>query len=239
MADTATYLGTQTAGGCVVGLSAAFGSVGSALLTLKNAVLAYNAQLEIQNEAILTAKAAIRIPAVALPSVQVDASFDTNIGLTADLADPALYLSGLLEGLASVQASLEASLPVVQLTDTINANLDVGLDFQAQIIAIDLQLAALVSINLAFSAIIAALLAATIAVNAALSLYVNMTASLNTPGAYALIYSGTLSGFGAALDAVTPSTGLPGSTQIFSPVMLVQQVDTAAVNAVRSIYRTL
>lgn len=239
MADTATYLGVQTAGGCVVGLDAAFGRVGSALLALNNTILAYNAQLETQAEAVLTAKAAIRIPAVALPSVQVDASFDTNLGLTADLADPAAYLTGLLEGLATVQASLEASLPVVQLTDTINANLDVGVDFSAQIAEIDLQLAALVSISAAISAIIAALLAATVAVSAALSLYVNMTATLATPGAFALIYSGTLTGFGAALDAVTPSTGLPGSTQIFAPVMLVQQADNAAVNAVRSIYRTL
>lgn len=239
MADTATYLGAQSVGGCVVGLSAAFGTVGAALTVLKNAVVSYNGQLEIQNEAILTAKAAIRIPAVALPSVQVDASFDTNLGLTADLADPTAYLTGLLAGLADVQASLEASLPVVQLTDTINANIDVGLDFQAQIAAIDLQLSALVSINLAFSAIIAALLQATIAVNAALSLYLSMTASLNTPGAFAVIYSGTLSGFGTALDAVTPSTGLPGTTQVFAPIMLVQQVDSAAVNAVRSIYRTL
>lgn len=234
----AVYLGTSTVGGCVVGLSAAFGRVGSALVALKNSILAYNAQLAIQNDAILTAKAAIRIPAVALPSVQVDASFDTNLGLTADLADPTAYLTGLLAGLADVQASLEASLPVVQLTATIGANLDVGLDFQAQIIAIDLQLEALVSINVAISAIIAALAAAVVAVSAALAEYASMTATLATAGAYVIIYTGPLDGAGAALDGVTPSTGLPGATQVVMPIMLVQQSDTPAVNAVQNVYKT-
>src|SRR5882724_4446075 len=116
----AVYLGTQSVGGCVVGISAAFAQVGSALVTLNARVVDLNAQLAIQNDSILTAKAAIRIPAVAIPQVQVGASADIGIGLTADLADPTAYLNTLLEGLVTVQASLEASLPVVQLAETIS-----------------------------------------------------------------------------------------------------------------------
>lgn len=274
------FLGSFTVGGCVVGLSGAFGSVGSALVSFNNAVAtqlsaiesanaiisvqldslaSINATLGIQNDAILAAKAAIRIPAVAIPEVQVDASADIGIGLTAELTDPALYLSQLLEGLLTVQASLEASLPVVQLTDTINANVQVGLDFAFQIGLIDAQLALLVDINAqvaliisaaatihaeiaaqvtALLAIQSALTVAISAIASALSTYASMSASLAVPGAFAIAYTGPLSGAGAGIDAVTPSTGLAPSTNVLIPVMLVQQSDTPAVNATNAVYRT-
>jgi hypothetical protein len=234
----ATYLGTQSIGGCVVGLNAAFAQVGTALAALNNSVTVLNAALSVQNDSILAAKDAIRIPSIAIPQVQAGASADINLGLEADLADPALYLSDLLAGLSTVQASLEASIPTVQLEETIAANLSFGLDFSAQIAAIDLQLSALVTINAAIGGVISALAAAVAAVSAAIAAYASMSASLAVPGAYAFVYTGPLNSLGSALDAITPSTGLPGATNVLAPVMLVQQLDTSAVNAVNSVYRT-
>ena len=167
-----------------------------------------------------------------------------GVQLEADLGDPSAYLSGLLTGLASVEASLGLSLPSVQLGLQVDANLAISAGLSLKIEAIDLQLEALVSINVALVAIVQALLAIQVALSAAISavasaltLYVSMTATLATAGAYCVLYDGPLSGLGAAVDLVTPSTGLSGSTVIRCPLIIVQTADLPAYNGLNAVFK--
>lgn len=248
----ASYLGPETIGGTVVGLSSAFSTVGVALANLKavcdvqfGLIGSASASITAQADACLAAQIAIRIPAVGELQASLDASLAMGAQLSASISDPSAYLTALLAGLASVEASLGLSLPVVQLGLQVDANLAISAGLGLKIGAIDLQLEALVSINVALTVVVQALLsiqgalsAAISAVLSALSLYASMTLTLAVPGAYLFLYTGTLSGTGAGFDAVSSLTGLPGSTVVRVPIIVVDTSDTAAVASLNAVFKT-
>ena len=231
----ATYLGSTSIGGSVVGLSSAFDAVGQSLTNLKGVasvqlglIADAQAAIKAQADATLVAKSAIRIPAVADLQASLDASLAIGTQLSGDLSNPAGYLEVLLDGLSTVEASLQLALPTVQLDLQIDANAATSASLTAKIASVDLQLEALVTINAALLvqiqalvAIQAALSAAISAAASALSLYVSMAATLSTSGAYVIRSDTALSGIGADIDSVTSSTGLPGSTTVRAIVVLV------------------
>jgi hypothetical protein len=261
-------------------LSAVFNTVGSALTTLSSTVDAQLTLLEqanvavngavsglagisgalnIVSDAVLAAKTAIRIPAVADFQAQLDASLAIGLQLDASLSDPSAYLAALLAGLANVQASVSATLPTVQLEGQLAANLAISAALELKIAAVDLELDLLVGISASINAQAAlvaqvqgalnaqlqallgiqlALSVALAAISGALSAYAAMALTLTTAGAYCFLLDGPLSGLGAALDALTPSTGLSGATNVYVPVVLVQLSDTPAVTAVDAVFKT-
>ena len=275
-----SYLGATTIGGSVPGLAAVLAQVGDALDDLSTVV---DAQLTKLNEAtaaidgasqglngiagvlnlvadaILAAKLAIRLPAVADFQAQLDAAIQIGLQLTADLTDPTAYLNALLTGLGQVTASLSIALPTVQLSGQISASATIALILEAKILAVDLQLEALDSIAAsvraqaaliaqvqgALSAAVSGLLAIQVAIGvalaaiaSALAAYVAMAAQLATTGAYCFLYTGTLSGLGAGLDAVTALSGLSGATVVRAPLVVVQASDTPAVTAMDAVFKT-
>lgn len=274
-----SYLGAATIGGSVVGLNVAFTEVGDALSDLSTTVgvqldrigtasASINAALGqltgiagalgIVVDATLVAKAAIRIPATADFEAQLSAAVDIGAQLTADLTDPATYLTQLLAGLANVNASLSASLPTVQLTGQITASAAIAAQLSLKIEAVDIQLVALDSVAASIGAqaslidqvraavqaqvsaillIQVAIAAALSAVTGALAAYAAMAPQLATAGAYVFLYTGALSGLGAALDAVTPASGLSGATVVRASLVLVQTSDTAAVTALNAVFK--
>ena len=290
----ATYLGAFTVGGCVVGLSGAFSTVGSALSDLAVVVTAQTALLDAKvtelvdasasiaiafdqlaalgvtlsaiADAVLAAKAAIRIPAIADFQIQLNAAIQIQAQLGLDVSDPSAYVAALLSGIAQVELAIEAFVPSVALNAQIAAAASAQISAEAKIAAVDLALDVLVSINVqlaaqvalvaqlqasvavqvaALASISAALTAIKIALNVALAAaaaplaaYASMTAALGATGGQAFVYSGPLNGLGAALDAVTPSSGVAGTTPVLCPVMFVQQSDTPAVTSTNAVYRT-
>lgn len=275
----ATYFGSFTAGGSVPGLSAIFATVGSALDTFSTEVevqldrlaaatvavdgalsglAGISGVLKLVADAVLAAKLAIRVPAVVDFQAQLDASLAIGLQLTADLTDPAAYLAALLAGLAQVAASLAIALPTVQLEGQISANLAIAAQLELKILAIDVQLEALVgiaasikaqadliaSVLLALKAQLSALLAiqvalsvALAAISGALAAYAAMAATLTTAGVYCFLYDGPLSGLGSAIDAVSPSTGLSGATSVRAPLVLVRTSDAPALTAINAVFK--
>jgi hypothetical protein len=248
----ATYLGGVTIGGAVVGLETVFGQVGGALTTLRATVAAQitaidqaNALIAAQLSLLGVAKIAIRIPATIDFQAQLDASLQISASLGLQLTDPSAYLSGLLAGLAQVQLSVSALVPTIAIQTQIAVAAATTLAMNAKIGAVDIELAALDTIAIAISAkltaltnITAALSAALAVVGAAITAYLNMTTTLGTAGAHVILYTGALSGIGAAVDAVTAGTGLAGGDDVRASVILVETSDAGRVAAFNAVLKT-
>ena len=275
-----SYLGATTIGGSVPGLSAVLTVVGDALDDLSSVVevqlgklsdaanavssaaLGLNGisgALALVVEAILAAKLAIRIPAVADFQAQLNAAIEIGLQLTADLTDPAAYLQALLNGLAQVSASLALALPTVQLGGQISASATIALALEAKILAIDLQLEALdsiaasiaaqaeliVQVQGALSAAASALLAIQVALSlalaaiaSALAAYIAMAATLTTAGAYCFLVESDLQDVGTEFDAIWAASGLSGTTAVRVPIVAVRVSDTPAVTALNAVFKT-
>ena len=118
------------------------------------------------------------------------------------------------------------------------------MDFGLKIAAVDLQLAALASISAILDVLAAAALAVNIAigaaiaaVSAALTAYADMTSAMAAAGVHSFLYTGALSGLGAAIDAVTASCGLGASVSVTAPIVLVATSDGAALDGVNAVFR--
>jgi hypothetical protein len=247
----ATYLGSHTIGGAVVGLASAFATVGGALEHLRTTVEAQvtaladaRAAVAAQATAALTARAAIRVPAVIDLQALLDASLEITANLSAQLGDPAAYLSGLLAGLVQVEANIGALDPVIALQGQLDANAGVAADLSGKIAAIDLELDALVTLSAALDAVVAAHLAIQAALNAALNVigpaldvFASMTATLGAAGAHVFRYDGTIADMGAAIDAVSGDAGLAGSVTIRTFLVFVQTSDPSLVAALNATVR--
>jgi hypothetical protein len=220
----AVYNGAVTIGGCVPGLADAFNEVGEALETLRDEVLAH---LPCFLEAV-AAMADVRVVAIQDFQVQLNASIGIQAQLTAQLANPAAYLAQLIAGLNSLLASIPTQLPAVALSTQIAAAGAVEAVFAAKIAAVDAKIAIVVNL---LDACYAALLAVSTAAFDAITKFHTFRDLLETSGAFAFSYTGSLSGLGAALDAVTPSSGVAGGTSVTATVQFVRSSDSAAVGA--------
>jgi hypothetical protein len=216
------YLGARSVGGSVPGLKAALDALGVALGNLETTITA-------QVEALLTAKAAIRIPAIADFQAQLDASLSLTAGFTAQLTDPALYVSGLLAGVAQVQANLGALVPVVALDTQIAAGLGIQAALGAKIAAVDVQLAALVSIQLALSGVVSA-------AGLVLGIYAEMSGAMAHGGVFMLAADGQASSLGAELDATIAAMGFGPTEQLVGPIVLVQQANSGARAGISAVF---
>lgn len=220
----ATYNGAVTIGGCIPGVADAFNEVGEALETLRDEVIAH---LPCFLEAI-AAMADVRIAAVSDFQAQLNAAIGIQVQLTAQLANPADYLAQLLAALENLLASLPFQLPAVALGTQISAAAAVEAVFAAKIALVDAKIAVVVDL---LNACYLALLAVSTAAFAAIEKFHTFRALLATTGAYAFSYTGTLAGLGAALDAVTPATGIAAGAQVVTTVQIVRASDSAAVGA--------
>lgn len=263
----AQYLGQVTVGGALPGFSAAFSTVGGelqpVLVTIDGAIAslgAVSSQLvsigdlvASLGDTVLDIKAALRVPVGGDVALQVGASQQAVANLGASVANPAAYVSALISGATQAIANLGAVPPLVKLQGQLAAATSVGLVLQAKVAAIDIALAALdapaaqltaqgLAIRAAADAIdvvIDGLQLASAAVSAAITSYTAFAqGALATAGAYAFYYTGTLGGLGAAIDLVTPSTGISAATQVAVPILFVQQSDTLALQAVQAVYLT-
>lgn len=220
----AVYNGAVTIGGCVPGLQDAFNEVGSALQTLRDEVLAH---LPCFLEAI-AAMADVRIAAVSDFQAQLNAAVGIQVQLTAQLANPAAYLAQLIAALENLLGSLPFQLPAVALGTQISAAAAVEAVFAAKIAAVDAKIAIVVNL---LNACYAALLAVSTAAFTAIQKYQTFKALLATSGAYALSYTGSLGGWGAALDSAALLSGVGTATSIVATMQFVKASDSAAVNA--------
>lgn len=220
----ATYNGAVTIGGCVPGLADAFNDVGAALERLRDEVVLH---LPCFLEAI-AAMADVRIAAVSDFQAQLNAAIGIQVQLTAQLANPADYLAQLLAALNNLLASLPFQLPAVALGTQISAAAAVEAVFAAKIANVDAKIEIVVDL---LNACYAALLAVSTAAFSAIEKFHTFRDYLATTGAFALSYTGTLGGLGAALDAVTPSSGMAAGTQVVATVQFVRASDSAAVGA--------
>ncbi len=252
---SATYLGSFTVGGALVGLETAFNEVGSALQSLKATVDTElgniaNAQtaIDAQVDAIGTAKAAIRVPAVADFQAQLDAAVALGASFDLQLSDPAAYLSGLLDGIAQLQTNIGQLQPQLAIQGQIDATASTELTMTAKIEAVDAQLEALATISTAIATqltaignIRAALSAAVSAVLGALSAYASMLAELGTAGAHVFLFEGNLGDIGTDLDAAIAGlgagVGIDASTPVKVPIVAVDSGDSAKVQAVDAVFR--
>ena len=235
----AVYLGGGTVAASVPGLSAAFSTIGSALTDLHGVVSAQlgtiadvATQLGAQADLVTAASIAIRIPAVLEFEAQLTAALDLSASFSIQAANPAAYLSGLLDALIDVQSALVIALPSLQIDAQAAASAALAVDFGLKIAAVDLQLAALASISAILDVLAAAALSANIAigaaiaaVSAALTAYADMTSAMAAAGVHSFLYTGALSGLGAAIDAVT------------APIVLVATSDGAALDGVNAVFR--
>lgn len=233
----ATYLGSYTVGGAVVGLSTAFSALGAALANLRAVVDAQLSIIEDQAAAVLVAKAAIRIPATADFEAQLNASLAISLQIEGYLTDPTAYLDTLISGLAQVSLDVGALVPTVALDAQLDANVGIQAALTAKIAAVDAQLDALIVISAALDAIVIALGEASAAASAALTAAATMSAKLGTAGAYVFLYDGPLGGLGAAIDAVTPSSGVTAGVNVRVPLVFVKTSDGPALSAVNAVYR--
>ncbi len=220
----ATFNGAVTFGGCVPGLADAFDEVGTALVTLRDEVIAH---LPCFLEAI-AAMADVRVAAIVDFQAQLNASAAIGVQLTAALTDPLQYLLGLLAGLQNLNLSLPNLIPQVALSTQISANQAVGLAFTAKIALVDAKIAIVVNL---LNACYAALLAVSTAAFTAIEKFHEFTALLETSGAYAFSYTGSLAALGSALDALTPTTGIGTATSIVATLQIVKASDSSAVSA--------
>lgn len=234
----AAFLRQTTLGGTVEGLDDAFTEVGEAFVTLRDELLLHLPCLAEAIDLLAQAKAAIRIPAVADFQAQLTGAVAMGLQLQGYLLDPIGYVQGLLSGVANLNVSIPAMLPQVALTAQVAANAAVSLALAAKIAAVDLQLAALLSISALLLACSVALAAVAAAALGAANTYAEFRAYLDTPGAYALTYTGPLGGLGAAVDAVTPSTGLAAGESVVVTIQIVRTASAAAVTARNALFTT-
>jgi hypothetical protein len=220
----ATFKGAVTIGDCVPGLASAFNDVGTALQDLRDEVVLH---LPCFLEAI-AAMADVRVVAIVDFQAQLNASVQLGIQLNAALLNPLQYLEGLLAGLAQLNLNLPTLLPSFALQTQIAANLAVGAVAGAKIAAVDAKIAIVVDL---LNACYAALLAVSTAAFSAIQTFQTFQALLNTSGAFALSYSGTLGALGSALDAATPASGIGTATAIVATIQFVRSVDANAVSA--------
>ena len=225
----AAFNGAVTIGGCVPGLQDAFNEVGTALETLRDEVLAH---LPCFLEAI-AAMADVRIAAVSDFQAQLNAAVGIQVQLTAQLANPASYLAQLLSALENLLASLPLQLPAVALGTQISAAAAVQAVFAAKIALVDAKIAIVVDL---LNACYAALLAVSTAAFDAITAFHTFRDLLNTTGAYAFQYSGSLAGMGAALDAVALLSGVGTATSIVATMQFVKASDSNAVSAQRQCF---
>ena len=203
-------------------------------------------------------KASLRLPVAGDIDAQIAGILQAQTNLGVSLTNPVAYITGLIAGATQAITNLSAAVPTVQIAGQISATAGLLLVLQAKVAAIDLALAGLdvpiaqvqaqgaaivsaaaaiqVAVD-ALAAIVAALDAAIAAADIALAQLDSIQATLATPGGYAFLYSGTLAGLGAGLDAVTPLSGLAMATNVLVPVIVVQQADGAAVAAVNATYK--
>lgn len=249
---SAVYFGQYSVLASVPGISAQLSGCKLALDNLKAvvdtqlaAVAQAAADVNAQIGAISSAKIAIRIPAVADFQAQADAAASVAAGFTVSLTDPTLYIAGLLEGLAEVSVNINALVPQVALNAQLSATLGLELSFNLKIAAVDLQLQLLVTINAALALVVSAILAIqvalSIAVSAALNVAVSIAAYLSSlsaaAGAHAALYDGPLAGLGAAIDLVTPSTGIGGAVNVRVPIVIVEASNTVTIGALNNVFR--
>jgi hypothetical protein len=230
------YLGPVTAGESVEGLDAAFTEVGAALVALEATVAAHVPCFTEAIQLLGSAQVNIRLPAVADFQAQLTAA--TSIAAQLTVTNPIQYLQSLLAALASLAAQIPALIPTVALSTQISAAGSIALQFADKIAAVDLQLSVLTNISNILASCAAAIAAALAATSVALARYTSMQSTLGTAGFHALTYSGQLSGLGAGIDAVTPSTGLAAATNVLVTIQLVQSAATAAAAARAAIFKT-
>jgi hypothetical protein len=250
---TVSFRGNITVGGAVSGLSLNFQTVSNALLSLKatvdaqlTALASVIASINGQISALAAAKIAIRIPAVADFQAQLDGAIAANLNLTADISNPALYISGLLNGLAELQVIIPSLVPSVALTAQIDASASLEIAMTAKIAEVDLQLAALVTIGIALTAIANIVAAIQTAFNAAIQAILGALAlTISVPGLLAaggigcFLYVGPLSGLGTAIDLVASTdTGIPGATNVRVPVLVYDDANTPGKVGMQSVFGT-
>jgi len=187
------------------------------------------------------------ISAVALASVEASASgsIEATASLTASLPDPLAYIEQLIAGLEAVLATLLAGPPLPALTATLSASAAASLALSAEVAEIVAQISVLASISLAAGLCVSELLAAQVALakavlatDGAATAYGDVQGQLGTSGAFSVVYNGTLAGLGAAVNLVTPSTGIGGAELVRATVQLVRQSDAPALAAQASLLRT-
>jgi len=254
----AAYLGTVTVGGSVPGLSASFAA-------LKGALVALSSTVSVETTAILTAevavddalaalgiaKSAARLAAVASLQAQLDGAVKANLDLTAALSDPTAFAAELSAGLAQLTTNFQLFVGLPAISGQIAANVKVQAGLSAEIATIDeafgamspfaaidqslaLQLTAFSSIRAAFGTAFTAAVAASAAA-------ASMTVSLAAPGVHVLLYTGPLSGLGAAVDASLAggaAGGMGGGVNIRVPIVLVEESNTAGVAGVDAVFKT-
>ncbi len=230
------YLGPVTAGEAVEGLGAAFTEVGAALVALEGTVAAHMPCFTESIQLLVSAKADIRLPAVADFQAQLTAA--TSIAAQLAVTNPLQYLQSLLAALANLAAQIPGLIPTVALSTQISAAGSIALQFAGKIAAVDLQLSALTNISNILASCAAAIAVALVATSVALSRYASTQSTLGTAGFHAFTYSGQLSGMGAGLDAVTPSSGLAPTTNVLVTVQVVQSAAPAAVAARAAVFKT-
>lgn len=231
-----SYLGAVTIGGSVDGLDEALDEVGAALVALEAGVAAHMPCFDEAIAALATAHASIRPPAIAAPDANLTAS--ASIAAQLPTFDPLAYLQNLIAGLQALLAQLAALDPTALLDAQISANAALGVQFTADIGSIDIQLSALLDISALLTACSVAIAAALAAAAAGIASYTSMSATLNTAGAHAFLYTGQLSGLGSGLDAVTPSSGIAASDSVQVTVQVVRQASTAAIAAQNAVFKT-
>lgn len=246
------YLGQFTVAASVPGIDAEIIALKVAtdkLAATVNTELASIAQaandINVQLGALGAAKIAIRIPATADFQAQLDAATSISAGLSAQVSNPAGYISELLLGVAEVQANVNALVPSVALSAQISAAVGTESVMSGKILAVDLQLAALDTIGNALGVVVAAVLAIQQALASAVSAANNVLVAIasylsgldGATGAHCLLYDGALSGLGAAIDLATPSTGIGGATSVHVPLVLTPSSNVATVSAMDQVFR--
>jgi len=248
---TASYLGSFTVGGALPGITVDLTAVGNALVTLRDVVIATSGNIQLavsslngQAAACISAKAAIRVPAVASPEASLNAAINFAADFSVQAQDPTLYLTGLLRGLAEVQSNLALSLPSVAVNAQLAAALEQQASFELQVDTIDASLEALVSISAALggisaslSAVISACGAAVAAASAALVEYLSFTANLTATGAHCLLVETTTANVGAELQAAIDTIGIGAGVSVRLPVVLVEASNTSASTAIDATFR--
>lgn len=205
----------------IPGVGSALIETGDALVTLRDEVFAHVPCINDSIDLLLKMKAA----ATADLDARIAAAIAVQAKLTLSLHDPIAYIKGLVEAVAGVELSVD---PVVAIQAQVNANASLAASIQAKI---DFILGLSAQITATLSDCYAASFAAAEAAQAPLNDYQSMASQLSTPGAYSFTYVGSLSGLGAALDLVTPATGLPGATAVKATLQLVRSSNPTAIAA--------
>lgn len=249
MADVASYLGQGPLSFSMPGTSSRAALVASALAALREAgeearlaMLAEAACFSADSGALLAAQADISLLALANLDAAALGSLQALASLTASLPDPLGYLAALVQAVRNLLGLLLAGPP--PLLPTIAATASINLQIGAEIAALRLSIAALGEISISMSRCVILLLAAAEALRLAVqatssgaAASEDLAGNLAASPAYALTYSGTLAGLGAALNSVTPGTGIGGATPVTVTLQVVRQSDAAALSAQSALLR--